>query len=680
MENQMLKTPKTAPYGSWKSPITSDLIVSKTIRLGGAFAVGDDVFWLESRPLEGGRNVLVRRTPDGKVEDITPSGFNIRTTVHEYGGRCLVVDDRPELGTRKLYFVNFTDQRLYVQDLEDPDRVVKPLTPEIAWRYADPVIDHLNGRLICVREDHTQPGKEPLNALVSISLQDGSDQRVLASGCDFYATPRLSPDGGSLAWLSWNHPNMPWDGCELWVASLSPGNPPAGREGHSLGKPQHVAGGLEESIFQPEWSLDGRLYFISDCSGWWNLYRWTGLIQGWGKEIEPLHPMEAEFGEPQWSFGITTYGFASINRLVCAYNDLGRWRLGSLDVSTGKFAPIETPYTDIYNLSVYASGSATKVLFNASSPAEPSSIISFELDPQHIEILQCSCDVQVDAGYLSIPELVEFPTENAPDGSPRTAYGYFYAPKNQDFAPPDGSLPPLMVLSHGGPTGSTSSAFSLSIQYWTSRGFAVLDVNYGGSTGYGRAYRERLNGQWGVVDVDDCCNGARYLAETGKVDPERLIIRGGSAGGYTTLSALAFRATFKAGASYYGIGDLETMATDTHKFESRYLDRLVGPYPESKDLYYNRSAIHFVDRISCPVILFQGLEDKVVPPSQSEMMFEAVRAKGLPVAYIAFEGEQHGFRMAENIKRSLDAELYFYSRIFGFDLLDPIEPVEIENL
>jgi dipeptidyl aminopeptidase/acylaminoacyl peptidase len=543
-----------------------------------------------------------------------------------------------------------------VQTLGKPAPEAQPLTPEIAWRYADPVVDPARKRLICLREDHTGPG-EAVNCLVAVSLVDGAQQTILAHGYNFYSTPRLSTDGSHLAWLSWNHPNMPWDGTELWLAPfLADG---------SLGTPQLVAGGLEESIFQPEWSPDGTLFFISDRTGWWNLYRSKDA------KIEALCPMEAEFGLPQWSFGTATYGFASSRKLICVYEKDGESHLASLDLANKQLERIEIPYSDLYRPSV----SSESVLLTASSATQSFCIVRLDLATGTSEILRRSSDLEINTGYLSVPELLEFPTENG-----LTAYGYYYAPKNQDFAAPAGELPPLLVLSHGGPTGATSAGFNLGIQYWTSRGFAVMDVNYGGSTGYGRAYRQRLNGNWGVVDVDDCCNAALYLARQGKADPQRLAIRGGSAGGYTTLCALALRQVFKAGASHFGIGDLTTFVYDTHKFESRYLDRLVGPYPERKDLYYERSAINFVDQISCPLILFQGLEDKVVPPSQSEAMYAAVKAKGLPVAYIAFEGEQHGFRKAENIRRALDAELYFYGKVFGFELAEAVEPLQIDNL
>ncbi len=643
--------PKVAPYGSWKSPITSDLIVAETIRLGQIALDGQDVYWVESRPTEGGRYVIVRRTSDGRMTDVTPLPFNARTRVHEYGGGAFVVADGQAVA---VYFSDFADQRLYRQDAGAEPR---PITPEASLRYADGVIVPRRGRMICIREDHTNSEREAVNAIVSLDLEGGDSGQVLVSGNDFYSSPRLSPDGSRLAWLTWNHPNMPWNGTELWVGEL--------RADGSLGQAERVAGGEEESIFQPEWSPDGVLHFVSDRTGWWNLYRWRD------GQVEPLVEMEAEFGLPQWIFGMSIYAFESARRIICAYTQQGTWRLASLDTTTGKLEPIETPYTEIE----YVRAAPGRAVFLAGSPTEPLSIIQLDLATRRLEVLRRSGEIAIDPEYLSIPQEIEFPTENG-----LTAHAFFYAPKNRDYVAPSGERPPLLVIIHGGPTGATSSTLSLGIQYWTSRGMAVLDVNYGGSTGYGRAYRQRLEGQWGVVDVDDCVNGARYLVERDEVDENRLAIRGGSAGGYTTLSALTFRDIFKAGASYYGISDLEALAKDTHKFESRYLDRLVGPYPERRDLYKERSPIHFTHRLSCPMILFQGLEDKVVPPNQAETMFEAVRAKGLPVAYLPFEGEQHGFRRAENIKRALDAELYFYSKVFGFELADPVEPVSIENL
>ncbi|MBA3804176.1 MAG: S9 family peptidase, partial [Acidobacteria bacterium] len=512
-------------------------------------------------------------------------------------------------------------------------------------------------RLICVREDHTQAGSEAVNTLVSINLEKSDDVQTIASGNDFYSSPRLSPDGSRLAWLTWNHPNMPWDGTELWVGALD--------EDGTMSRRERVAGGIDESIFQPEWSPDGLLYFVSDRSGWWNLYRWRD------NNVEALCPAEAEFGQPQWVFGLSAYGFESASSIICTYIERGSSRLARLDTQTGKLGIIETPYADITYLRV----GHGRAVFRGGSPTAPATIVQLDLATGETEALRRSNDLKIDRAYLSSAQAVEFPTENG-----RSAHAFFYPPQNKDFNAPEDERPPLLVKSHGGPTSACSSTLSLNIQYWTSRGIAVLDVNYGGSTGYGRAYRQRLKDQWGIVDVDDCVNGAKYLTARGLVDGERLMIDGGSAGGYTTLCAVTFRDAFKAGASHYGVSDAEALAKETHKFESRYLDGLIGPYPERADLYRERSPIHFTDQLSCPVIFFQGLEDKVVPPNQAETMFEALRAKGVPVAYVAFEGEQHGFRRAENIKRALDGELYFYSRVFGFELADAVEPVEIENL
>jgi dipeptidyl aminopeptidase/acylaminoacyl peptidase len=653
---------QVAPYGSWKSPITSDLIVSATIGLGSIMldraegAEGTDVYWTELRPAEGGRVVIVRRMPDGQTVDSTrwidphsATPYNARTRVHEYGGGSCLVHD----GT--IYFSNYADQRLYRQE---PGGEPQPITPAEKLRYADGVIDWRRKRVICVREDHTVAGREAVNTLVSFAL-DGSDekQQALASGNDFYATPRLSPDGGQLAWLTWNHPNMPWDGTELWVGEIT--------EDGLLSKARCIAGSSDESIFQPEWSPAGILHFVSDRTGWWNLYRWDG------DSATALCPMEAEFGLPQWVFGMSTYSFASSEKIICSYTRSGIWHLASLDTETGTLEEIETPYTTI-DSPIAAGG---RVYFLGGSFTEARALVQLDLETGRIEVLRRSSEITIDSAYLSIAEPIEFPTEEG-----LTAYGLFYAPRNPGYVAPEGDLPPLIVQSHGGPTGANTGMFNLGFQYWTSRGMAVLDVNYGGSTGYGRAYRERLAGKWGIVDVDDCTNGAQWLADQGRVDGNRLTITGGSAGGYTTLCAITFRDVFKAGASYYGVSDVEALARDTHKFESRYLDKLIGPYPERRDIYEARSPIHFTERIACPVIFFQGLEDQVVPPSQAETMVEALRAKGLPVAYLAFEGEQHGFRRAENIKRSLDAELYFYSRIFAFSLAEAVEAVDIENL
>ena len=637
-----------APYGSWKSPISSDLIVSATVSLGAVSYDGDDIYWLEGRPSEGGRYVIVRRSADGTLTDITPQPFNVRTRVHEYGGGAFLVSE----GT--IYFANFADQRVYVQK---PEGEPQPLTQEGKLRYADFCLDRMRNRLICICEDGTQENTEPENKIVSIDINSGT-LTTLIQGNDFYSSPRLSRDGSKLAWLSWNHPNMPWDSTQLWLAKIN-------RDG-SLSETECIAGGENESICQPEFSPDGKLYFSSDRSGWWNLYRCYD-----DGNIEPLFPLNAEFGYPHWVFGQSVYGFASVARLICTYTQNGRWYLASLDTEQKTLANIDIPFTSISHLQV----NRERVLFIGGSPAQPTAVVKLDLSKGRPAILKQSSNLAIDSGYLSVPEAIAFPTANG-----KTAYAWYYPPQNKDYRPLSGELPPLLVKSHGGPTAATSASFNLRIQYWTSRGFAFCDVNYGGSTGYGREYRQRLNGNWGIVDVDDCVSAAKYLVTRGKANPHKLAISGGSAGGYTTLAALTFKDTFKAGASYYGVSDLEALARDTHKFESRYLDRLIGPYPQEKEIYRGRSPINFTDKLSTPVIFFQGLEDKIVPPNQAEMMVEALKNKKIPVAYVPFEGEQHGFRRSENIKRALDGEFYFYSRIFDHQLADNIEPLVIINL
>ena len=646
----MSNSPKIAPYGSWKSPITSDLIVSGSVGLSQPTFDGDDIYWVEMRPTEAGRNVIVRRNLGGTLTSLTPQPFNARTRVHEYGGGDYIV------AGGVIYFSNFVDQRVYRQDGPAEPRAI---TPTADVRYADYGLDQTRGRLICVREDHRNPAAEAVNTIVSVDLENNDEcGGVLIDGNDFYSSPRVSPDGTQLAWLTWNHPNMPWDGCELWVGEF-------GEDG-SLTSTRWVAGGAAESIFQPEWAPDGVLYFASDTNGWWNLHR----ISSDG-EIESVAQTKGELGMPQWGFGMSSYAFVSPELIACAHVEQGVSTFGLINTTTGKLTSVDCPFTDIQ----YVRARDGQVVFRGGSPTDVVSIIKFDVNTGAFETLRRSNDLEVFPRYFSVPRAIEFPTEGG-----LTAHGFFYPPQNPDYRAPENEKPPLIVKSHGGPTAAASTALSLSIQYWTSRGFAVLDVNYGGSTGYGRQYRERLNKKWGIVDVDDCANGARYLANRGEVDGKRLVITGGSAGGYTTLCALTFRNTFKAGASHFGVSDAEALARDTHKYESQYLTGLLGPYPERRDIYYERSPINFPERLSCPVIFFQGLEDKVVPPDQAEKMVEAMRAKGLPVAYVAFAGEQHGFRQAKNIKRALDGELYFYSRVFRFELADPVEPVAIENL
>ena len=646
-----------AAYGSWKSPISSDLIVSSSIRLGAIAIDGGNVYWNEGRPTEGGRNVIMRYDTDGNYREMTPASLNVRSLVHEYGGGEYLVQDG------RIYFSNFSDRCIY---RKIGGGWPKPLTTESAYRYADFVWNRIYGKLICVREDHTDGG-EPINTLVAVNTSNGEDIQVLVTGADFYASPRLNSTGDKLAWISWQHPNMPWDGTELWAADLVESDTGV----LMIQNPQLVAGGADESIFQPEWSPDGHLYFVSDRTGWWNLY--SAAIDGTSINIQPLCPKLAEFGLPQWVFGMSTYGLTGDGKILCSYTEHGKSHLAILDPThlDAGLQEIPIPFTSISGL--HCEGD--RAVFHGGSATEPTAIVLLDLTSGTWQKVRVASDLQIDPDYISAAKSVEFPTENG-----KTAYGLFYAPKNKDFQAEDTEKPPLLVKSHGGPTAATSGSLSLGIQYWTSRGFAVLDVNYGGSTGYGREYRDRLKGNWGIVDVDDCANGAKFLADKGLVDGDRLAISGGSAGGYTVLCALTFRDDFKAGASHYGICDLEALATDTHKFESRYLDSLIGKYPEQKELYIQRSPIHFTDQLSCAIAFFQGLEDKVVPPNQAEMMVNALREKGLPVAYVAFEGEQHGFRKAENIKRALDGEFYFYAQIFGFTPADDIEPIAIENI
>lgn len=642
-----MPTIEPRPFGSWPSPITAEAIASGAIGLSEVRVVGVDVYWLEMRPAESGRTAVVRRRPDGRVEDCIPAGFSARTRVHEYGGGAYLVADGG------LYFVNSADQRLYrVRDDMPPE----PITPAGAWQYADLVWDGRRRRILCVREECGAEA-EPRNTIVAVSADGSGPAVTLAAGRDFYAAPRLSPDGAQLAYLAWDHPHMPWDAAELWLAPV--------REDGALGEARRIAGEPGESAIQPLWSSDGTLYFVSDRTGWWNLYcHRRGAVQ-------PLLLAEAEFGTPPWVFGMQSYACMDSGHLLCASTRCGTWSLGVLDVQQGRLSPIPLPFTDISSLQWDGRGA----LCLAGGPDRPLAVVRLDPATRAVEVLRSSSTLRIDPACFSAPKPIEFPTEGG-----RTAHALFYPPRHASCVGAPDERPPLVVMIHGGPTSMTTTALRLHIQYYTSRGIAVLDVNYGGSTGYGRPYRERLDGQWGVVDVDDCCAGASYLAEQGWVDPRRLAIRGGSAGGYTTLACLAFRKVFAAGASHYGVSDLELLTRDTHKFESRYLDRLIGPYPERRDLYLARSPIHHLEGLDRPVIFFQGLDDKVVPPNQAERMFEALRARGVPTAYLPFAGEQHGFRQAENIRRAIEGEFAFFARIFGITPADELPPLPIENL
>jgi len=621
-----------APYGTWRSPISAAMLVSRQVSLNWPQIDGTDIYWVEGRPQEGGRNVLVRRTVDGSISDVTPVGMNVRTLVHEYGGRSFVVDQG------EVFFVEFNDQCLYRQ--RSGEAPVALGTPA-GVRFAEMLVDRQRNRLIAVAEDHREGG-EPQNYLTAVDLTNGTLTPLL-TGRDFVAAPRLSPDGAWLAWLAWDHPNMPWDAAELWVAPIQTDG--------SLGEARQLAGGPGDSCFQPEWTTDGHLLVVSERTGWWNLYRLD--LAGYAT---PLYPLEAEFGQPLWQLGMRTYVPLTDGRVLATFLQQGRWSMVVID-RHGQRRPIDLPVSVVH----IVNGADHRIVFIGSSPTTPTTLFLLNLADQTLSPIRRSGDLPVDPAYLSLPEMISFPSTGG-----RTAYGIFYPPHNPDFIASEDEQPPLLVMIHGGPTAAAQPTLRLSIQYWTSRGIGVLDVNYGGSTGFGRAYRELLNGAWGVVDVEDCIAGAQFLAASDRADPDRLLITGGSAGGFTVLAALAFHRVFRAGASHFGVADLAALARDTHKFESRYLDRLIGPYPERADLYQSRSPLYHADQITSPVIFFQGLEDKVVPPSQSEMMHEALRSRGIYTEYVPFPGEQHGFRKAEHIITAIERELAFYGKVLGF--------------
>jgi len=626
--------PRPAPFGTWCSPLSAERVALAGVRVSAPRVDAGAVYWVESRPAEGGRHVIVRRSRDGDTTDVTPSGFSARSRVHEYGGGAYAVHGAT------VYFTNQADQRVYRQRPgEDP----APLTAAGPWRHADLTFDAAGQRLLCVREELSADLPEPRSAVVSVRGDAPGDDpgRVLAAGPAFHASPRLSPDGRQLAWLTWDHPDMPWDASVLWLAELDGAGLPQ--------RPQPLAGGAGESIVQPEWGLDGSLYFVSDRSGWWNLYRWQG------GSVSVVAPMEAEFGVPPWLFGMSTYAVLADGSLACAYTRSGTWHLAHIDPVQQRLRTLQTPWTALADLQA----DRQAVVCVAASPQADAAVV--RLDPLNgrVEGLRPVSPPALPPEWIAPPESIEF----TGTGGAR-AYALYYRPHNPDYTGPAGERPPLLVRCHGGPTAAAAPVLDPVVQFWTTRGFALVDVNYGGSTGYGRRYRERLDGCWGLVDVEDCIAAARHLAERGDVDARRMAIRGSSAGGFTALSALAFHDVFQAGAVYYGISDLESLVHDTHKFESHYLHRLVGPHPAASDTYRVRSPLLHADRISAPVIFFQGLEDRVVPPDQTERMAAALRARGIPVEYLAFPGEQHGFRQAETVRRCLEAELAFYSRVF----------------
>ncbi len=646
-----MSNPLPAPFGEWSSPISAAMVAEGARPLSQPRIDGQSIYWLEGRALEGGRATLLRLDGSNAVaQERSPAPFNLRSRVHEYGGGAYAVQD----GT--LVFSHFVDNQLYLQR---GDTAPQQITHCSHWRYADFVFDTPRQRLISVREDHSLSATQPNNTLCAVPLDGSGVETVLAQGSDFFAAPRLSPNGQQLAWLTWEHPRMPWQGSELWLAEVAVDG--------TLGTPRKIAGGVSESICQPEWSPDGVLHFVSDRSGWWNIYRLNGI--GESAQAVCLHAAKAEFGSPHWVFGKNMYGFLSATQILCTYIQDGVSFLAQINIPSGSLQTIDSNYTDIDDLQI-GPGFA---VFIGGAPDTAAQVVHIALPSGNALVLARSVATPPPSENLSAPERICYPSEG------RTAHAFFYAPRNPGFQAPAGNKPPLIVISHGGPTGMATSTLKLAVQYWCSRGFAVLDVNYGGSSGFGRAYRDALKGQWGVVDVQDCVNGARYLVARGAVDGERLIIRGGSAGGFTTLCALAFYDVFKAGASYYGVSDLQSLDHDSHKFESHYNDYLIAPPPESQAIYRQRSPSHHIDKLKRPMIFFQGQDDKVVPPSQSELMVAALQTRGVPVAYLAFAGEGHGFRKAANIQRALEAELYFYGQIFDLKLPEAIVPIHIDN-
>jgi dipeptidyl aminopeptidase/acylaminoacyl peptidase len=630
---------RSAPYGAWRSPISAARVAAASVALGGLAVDGDAVYWLEGRPAEGGRSVLVRWHAETGAVDLTPPPWNVRTRVHEYGGGSFAV------GGGIVVCSHLPDQRLYRVEAAG---AVRPLTPESLWRFADGVIDPRRRLLFCVGEEHGA-AQEPENCLVRVDVERNAPPVVVARGHDFYAAPRLSADGGRLAWIAWRHPDMPWDGTELWVAEIdADGN---------LVAPREVAGGRKESVVDPAWTPDGTLQFASDRTGWWNLYR----AEAGG--IRALCRADAEFARPPWVLGCSHHCVLADGMLLCAFSRGGVWRLGRCDPRTGRLDPLDTPYTEIAFLRAAPGGA----VFVGASPVAPPAIVWLDARRGTCSEIRPARDEAVDGAFVSVPEAFACLSAGG-----RVAHGLYYRPTNPDYAAPAGSRPPCIVRAHGGPTASVTAALDPAVQFWTSRGFAVLDVDYAGSSGHGRAYRRLLYGAWGVADVEDCVAAARFAVAQGWADPDRLVARGSSAGGFTVLCALAFHDVFGAGASYYGIGDLEALRRETHKFESHYDQSLLGPYPERRDLYLARSPLYAVDRIRRPVIFFQGLDDRVVPPGQAEAMAGALRTRGIRVAHVTFAGEGHGFRRAETIASALEREIAFYREVLALPSCPPL--------
>ncbi len=641
---------KSATCGSWQSPITADVVARSARGLSQLQSDGQDLYWLEQFPEQKGRRAIIHRDAQGNCRELTGLDYSVRNRVHEYGGGDYAVQNGV------LYFVNDSDQRLYRQD---KNHAVIPLTPlperAMASRYADLVVTPDASHVICVRETHVSD-HEVINEIVSIPVDGSLKVTVLLSGQDFYAAPQVSGDGRQLLFLTWDHPQMPWDGTWLKLADLSENLVASGI--------QTLAGGIDESICQPRFASDGGIYFVSDRANWWNLYVYRD------GEISRVFMIDAELAYPAWIFGTQCYCLLKDGRIFCLLNEKGKYSLALFDGEELTFIAGEQ---DAFEPTLATVGNT--VFCIGAHAASANGILAVDLENSCIEMLHSSSTLLLDSQYFSLPESIEFKTDGG-----KTAYAYFYPPKNPHYVAKAGELPPLIVTCHGGPTAAASTALNLKIQYWTSRGFALVDVNYGGSTGYGRSYRERLKGQWGLVDVADCVNAAKHLAATGKVDAQRLAIRGGSAGGLTVLAALTFYDVFAAGASYYGVADMEALVTDTHKFEAQYLEKLVGAYPEAQALYRQRSPIHHTEGLKTPIIFLQGMEDKVVPPAQAEAMIAALEKKQLPYAYVTFPHEQHGFRDSVSIQRSLECELSFYAQIFGFTPYEALASVAVKYL
>ena len=640
-------------YGAWQSPVSAASVAEGGVRLSDLRVCNGEAFWVEGRPVAGGRCTIVKYCDECRTIDVTPPEFNVRTAVHEYGGAPFAVADD---GT--VFFANLTDNRIYrAARGSGPVALTPTPEPSTESRYADLEVAPNGEVLFAVRETHSPNTKEPINELVAITT-NGAVVTV-ATGSDFYAAPRVSPDGTMLAWLTWEHPDMPWDTSSLWLAPLA---------GTTVGVAQHIAGSNHESIAQPEWSPQGVLHFVSDRSGWWNVYQYQPT-----SGVSPVLQMAAEWAEPAWVFGMSRYGFLEDGTLVGA--PLGGEYSGCIGtVTDGGFRVVTEISTDLTSVS-YLKCAGDSVWFVGAGPTTLPAVVKWDFKQSKRTILTSPNTVPLELAAIATGRRVTFPTSD--DG---TAHAVLYMPCNPAFSAPAGTLPPLLVLSHGGPTSACGDALDLKMQFWTSRGFAVIDVDYRGSSGYGRVYRRMLDGKWGNYDVADCVAAANWATSKGLADAKALAIRGGSAGGYTTLCALTFYNVFAAAGSYYGVADVEALATDTHKFESRYLDRLIAPYPQHAEEYRRRSPLHFVHNIKCPVILFQGDKDKVVPPQQAESIVAALAKSAVPHAYLLFEGESHGFRQATNIIRALEAELSFYAQVFGFEAAGTIDQVQIVGL